>query len=84
VPDPVTLVRAPELSEVAEYAHAASVRMPARLVFAAGACPLDRNGATVAPGDFVGQAHQVMTKLEAALAAAGARRSDVEATAAVH
>ena len=78
--DAVTLVRTPELSDVAQYAYAASVRMPARLVFAAGACPLDAGGATVAPGDFVGQAHQVMTNLETALAAAGAGLSDVVKT----
>lgn len=80
VSDLVTLVRTPDLSDVAEYAYAASVRMPARLVFAAGACPLDRDGETVSPGDFVGQAHQVMANLETALAAAGARLSDVVKT----
>jgi enamine deaminase RidA (YjgF/YER057c/UK114 family) len=73
----VTLVRAPELSDVAEYAYAASVATPARLVFAAGACPLDSDGVVVAPGDVVAQAHQVMSNLETALAAAGARLSDV-------
>jgi enamine deaminase RidA (YjgF/YER057c/UK114 family) len=80
VPDPVTLVRTPLLSDVAEYAYAATVEGPARLVFAAGACPLDADGATVSPGDFVGQAHQVVTNLETALAAGGARLSDVVKT----
>lgn len=77
MPGVVTLVRPPQLSDVAEYAYAACVQMPARLVFAAGACPLDGDGNTVSPGDFVGQAHQVMTNLETALAASGARLSDV-------
>ncbi|HLT09174.1 MAG TPA: RidA family protein [Micromonosporaceae bacterium] len=80
MPDHVTLVRSAQLSDVAEYAYAASVRMPARLVFTAGACPLDGEGNTVSPGDYVGQAHQVMTNLEAALAAAGAQLSDVVKT----
>ncbi len=77
MPDPATLIRVPELSEVAEYAYAASVELPARLVFTAGACPLDEVGNTVCPGDAVGQARQVMTNLETALAAAGARLTDV-------
>jgi enamine deaminase RidA (YjgF/YER057c/UK114 family) len=75
----VTLVSVPQLADV-EYAYAASVPAPARLVFAAGACPLDGAAATVAPGDFAGQAHQVMTNLETALAAAGARLADVVKT----
>jgi enamine deaminase RidA (YjgF/YER057c/UK114 family) len=75
--DLVTLVRAAELSDVAPYAYAATVEPPARLVFAAGACPLDRDGATVAPGDVVAQAHQVMRNLATALAAAGAGLRDV-------
>jgi enamine deaminase RidA (YjgF/YER057c/UK114 family) len=80
VPEPVSLVRSSTLSDVAEYAYAASVAMPARLVFAAGACPLDDHGATVAPGDHAAQAHRVMTNLETALADAGARLSDVVKT----
>jgi enamine deaminase RidA (YjgF/YER057c/UK114 family) len=78
--DRVVLVRTAELSDVAEYAYAASVPMPARLVFAAGACPLDDAGETVSPGDVAGQARQVMANLETALAAAGARLNDVVKT----
>lgn len=65
---------------MAEYAYAACVPMPARLVFTAGACPLDSAGDTVAPGDYVAQAHQVMCNLETALAASGASLSDVVKT----
>ncbi|MEV6366661.1 RidA family protein [Micromonospora musae] len=77
---PVRLIPAPGLSDVAEYAYAATVEPPARLVFTAGACPLDSEGRTVAPGDYAAQAHQVVRNLESALAAAGARLTDVVKT----
>jgi enamine deaminase RidA (YjgF/YER057c/UK114 family) len=51
-----------------------------RLVFTAGACPLDDQGATVAVGDLAGQAEQVMANLRAALGAAGASLTDVVKT----
>jgi enamine deaminase RidA (YjgF/YER057c/UK114 family) len=75
--DRVTLLRVPQLSDVAEYAYASSVDTPAGLVFAAGACPLDARGRVVAPGDIRGQARLVMANLQAALEAGGARLSDV-------
>ena len=71
------LVRTDALSNVAEYAYAAVVDPNTRLVFTAGACPLDAAGQTVRPGDFVGQAHQVVANLVAALEAAGATLADV-------
>ncbi|NES31542.1 RidA family protein [Micromonospora terminaliae] len=74
------LIRAPQLSDVAEYAYAAEVTSPARLIFTAGACPLDADGRTVAPGDPAGQARQVMANLDTALAAAGAGLADVVRT----
>ncbi|MBQ0904017.1 RidA family protein [Micromonospora sp. U21] len=80
MPDPVALLHVPALSDVAEYAYAATVDPPARLVFTAGACPLDAEGRTVAPGDHAAQARQVMTNLETALGAAGARLTDVVKT----
>ncbi|MGW4156795.1 RidA family protein [Micromonospora chersina] len=76
----VRLIRAPQLSDVAEYAYAAEVVPPARLIFTAGACPLDAEGRTVAPGDPAAQARQVMANLAAALAAAGAGLTDVVRT----
>lgn len=77
MPGPVALLRVPELSDVAEYAYTATVEAPFRLVHTAGACPLDADGQTVAPGDYAAQAAQVMTNLEIALAAAGASLTDV-------
>lgn len=75
--EPVRLVRSAQLSDVAEYAYAAVVTPPARLVYAAGACPLDADGRTVAVGDAVAQAHQVMDNLQVALSDAGATLADV-------
>ncbi|MFC0503699.1 RidA family protein [Micromonospora costi] len=77
---PVRLIPVPDLSTVAEYAYAATVEPPARLVFTAGACPLDGEGRTVAPGDHAAQTRQVMANLATALAAAGARLDDVVKT----
>jgi enamine deaminase RidA (YjgF/YER057c/UK114 family) len=73
----VDLVRVPGLSQQVPYAYAATVAAGARLVCTAGACPLDEQGRTVAPGDVRAQAEQVMTNLVAALAAAGAQLDDV-------
>ncbi|MFG2048698.1 RidA family protein [Micromonospora sp. NPDC048935] len=80
MPDHVALLRVPALSDVAEYAYAATVESTARLVFTAGACPLDAEGRTVAPGDHAAQARQVLANLQTALAAAGATRTDVVKT----
>ncbi|MBQ1029318.1 RidA family protein [Micromonospora parva] len=80
MPQPLALLHVPALSDVAEYAYAATVDAPARLVFTAGACPLDAEGRTVAPGDHAAQARQVMTNLTTALDAAGARLTDVVKT----
>jgi enamine deaminase RidA (YjgF/YER057c/UK114 family) len=76
----VQLIRAPELSAVAEYAYAATAPANARLIFLAGACPLDQDGSTVAVGDYAGQAAQAVGNLRVALAAAGATLTDVIST----
>ena len=73
----VQLIRSDRLSDVAEYAYAATAPADARLVFLAGACPLDEQGRTVAVGDHRGQAAQCMANLETALAAAGAGLADL-------
>ncbi|WP_076260025.1 RidA family protein [Intrasporangium flavum] len=73
----VRLVRSTSLTDIAPYAYAATTDGPARLVFAAGACPLDAAGATVAPGDIEAQARHCIANLVTALAEAGARLSDV-------
>ena len=70
------LVVPPALAGTVPYAYAA-VTDPGRMVFTAGACPLDADGAVVAAGDVAGQARQVMTNLTTALEAAGAGLTDV-------
>lgn len=73
----VELVRSDRLAPGAPYAYAAVAHGVSRLVFTAGACPLDGDGATVAVGDVTGQSEQVMANLRAASQAAGADLSDV-------
>ncbi|HEX3814172.1 MAG TPA: RidA family protein [Mycobacteriales bacterium] len=75
----VSLIRSSSLSDV-DYAYAAVVDPGARLIFTAGACPLDESGAAVTPGNARAQAAQVMDNLEAALAASGATLADVVKT----
>ena len=55
----------------APYEYTAVAPEGARLVFAAGACPLDDTGAVVAPGDFEGQARAALENLRTALETAG-------------
>lgn len=76
----VSLVRTDELATTAPYAYAAVTPPGRRLVFTAGACPLDAAGKTVAPGDVAAQAEQVMDNLETALRASGAELRDVAKT----
>lgn len=76
----IELVRPQALTDQAPYAYAAVVHSARRLVFTAGACPLDAAGATVAVGDVAGQARQVMANLVTALAAVGAELTDVVKT----
>jgi enamine deaminase RidA (YjgF/YER057c/UK114 family) len=73
----VELVRSSRLATRVPYAYAAVAHDVSRLVFTAGACPLDESGAIVAVGDVVGQAERVMTNLRTALQAAGADLPDV-------
>ena len=74
------LVRSPSLSDAAEYAYAAVVAGGSRLVYTAGACPLDEDGATVGVGDVRAQAARAMSNLRVSLADAGARLEDVVRT----
>ncbi len=73
----IALVRPEGLFDGAPYAYAAVVPGGARLVFTAGACPLDAAGEVVAPGDVRAQAEQVMDNLQGALSAAGAELRQV-------
>lgn len=76
----VSLIRSPQLSGTAEYAYAAAAAAGARLIFPAGACPLDVAGLVVAPGDIAQQTRQAMRNLRVALADAGAALEDVVST----
>ncbi|TQF06869.1 RidA family protein [Kitasatospora acidiphila] len=80
MPRAVSLIRSASLSDVAEYAYAATAPAEARLIFLAGACPLDAAGATVAVGDYAGQAAQAVANLRTALGDAGATMEDVIST----
>ena len=77
MPTAVTLIRSAQLSSVAEYAYAATAPADARLIFLAGACPLDEDGVTVAVGDYAGQAARAVENLTIALTDAGASVTDV-------
>jgi enamine deaminase RidA (YjgF/YER057c/UK114 family) len=55
----------------APYEYAAVVPSGARLVFAAGACPLNDAGEVVGPGDYEAQARAALENLKVALEEAG-------------
>jgi enamine deaminase RidA (YjgF/YER057c/UK114 family) len=74
------LIRSPSLSSVAEYAYAATAPAQARLIFLAGACPLNADGSTAAIGDYAGQAARAIENLRTALADAGASLEDLIST----
>lgn len=76
----VTLIRSASLSDAAEYAYAATAPADARLIFLAGACPLNADGTTAAAGDVAGQAAKAIENLRTALADAGATLHDVIST----
>ncbi|MER6479488.1 RidA family protein [Streptomyces filamentosus] len=80
MPSAVRLIRSASLSDVAEYAYAATAPAEARLIFLAGSCPLDADGATVAAGDVAGQAAACVANLRTALEDAGAGIEDVIST----
>jgi enamine deaminase RidA (YjgF/YER057c/UK114 family) len=56
--------------------HYAAVVDAGRMVFAAGACPIDEDGVVV-PGGIEAQAEKAVANLFVALAAAGAEKADV-------
>ncbi|WP_030613905.1 RidA family protein [Streptomyces sclerotialus] len=76
----ITLIRSDSLSDVAEYAYAATAPAGSRLIFLAGACPLNEDGSTAAIGDYAGQAAKAVENMQTALAAAGASMYDVIST----
>ncbi|MEU8827029.1 RidA family protein [Streptomyces sp. NPDC048636] len=80
MPRAVTLIRSASLSDVAEYAYAATAPAEARLIFLAGACPLNDDGSTAAIGDVAGQAAKAVENMRTALAEAGASLEDIIST----
>jgi enamine deaminase RidA (YjgF/YER057c/UK114 family) len=80
VPRAVTLIRSTALSSVAQYAYAATAPAQSRLIFLAGACPLNEDGSTAAIGDYAGQATKAVENVRIALADAGASLEDVIST----
>jgi enamine deaminase RidA (YjgF/YER057c/UK114 family) len=70
----VELVRSSALTDTIPYAYAA-ITPPGRLVFTAGACPLDHDGAVVSPGGVAAQAQQVMANLAVAVTGSELARS---------
>ncbi|MET7464146.1 Rid family hydrolase [Nonomuraea sp. NPDC005501] len=80
MPSAITLIRSASLSDVAEYAYAATAPAESRLIFLAGACPLNEDGSTAAIGDYAGQAAKAIENMQAALTAAGASLHDVIST----
>lgn len=75
----VKLVRASSLAAT-PYAYAATAPAGSRLIFLAGACPLNDDGTTVAPGDYAAQAARCIETLKGALDVAGASLTDVIST----
>jgi reactive intermediate/imine deaminase len=67
----------PTLSKPTGYTHIVEVTGPAKTVYVAGQVALDKDGNLVGAGDMKAQAEQVFKNLEAALAAAGAKFTDV-------
>jgi enamine deaminase RidA (YjgF/YER057c/UK114 family) len=65
-------VRSSRLANRAPYAYATVTHGLSRLIFTAGACPLEDSGALATIGDVVAQAERVMTNLRIALPAAAA------------
>jgi len=75
----VQLIRSADLA-AAPYAYAATAPSGSRLIFLAGACPLEDDGSTTAPGDYAAQAARCVETLREALRASGASLTDVIST----
>jgi enamine deaminase RidA (YjgF/YER057c/UK114 family) len=80
MPPAVTLIRSATLFGAAQYAYAATAPAEARLIFLAGACPINDDGSTATVGDYPGQAAKAFENLRTALADAGASVTDVIST----
>lgn len=58
MPGAVTLIRSGALADAAQYAYAATAPPEARMIFLAGACPLNQDGTTADIGDYAAQARR--------------------------
>lgn len=77
MPNNASLIRSSELFPGVPYAYAATAPTDARMVYIAGACPLNSDGSTAAIGDVRGQARKCLDNMNSALRAAGADITDV-------
>ncbi|WAA64771.1 RidA family protein [Microbacterium oxydans] len=75
----VQLIRSESLADT-PYAYAATAPAGSRLIFLAGACPLNDDGTTAAPGDYAAQAARCVETLKGALEVSGATLTDVIST----
>lgn len=76
----VTLIRSAHLADRAQYAYAATAPADARIIYLAGACPLNSDGSTAGIGDYAAQAAKAVENMLIALDAAGAGLTDVIST----
>ena len=67
----------PALSKPTGYTHVVEVTGPSKTIYISGQIAFDKDGTIVGAGDMKAQAEQVFKNLETALAAAGAKFSDV-------
>jgi 2-iminobutanoate/2-iminopropanoate deaminase len=67
----------PTLSKPTGYTHVVEVNGPGKTIYISGQIALDKDGNVVGAGNMKAQAEQVFKNLEAALAAAGAKFTDV-------
>src|SRR2546429_6859632 len=67
----------PTLSKPTGYTHIVEVTGPGKTIYISGQIALDKDGNLVGAGNMKAQAEQVFKNLESALAAAGAKFSDV-------
>ena len=67
----------PTLSKPTGYTHIVEVHGPGKTIYISGQIALDKDGTVVGANDMRAQAEQVFKNVEAALAAAGAKLTDV-------
>src|ERR1051325_9382043 len=67
----------PTLSRPTGYTHVVEVSGPVKTIYISGQIAVDKDGAVVGANDMRAQAEQVFKNVEAALAAAGAKLTDV-------